>query len=374
MLDFLKITDIRSEQIAIGKQLLTNMKLKYPKERVLWMRKTLEDLATETLKNDISLDDLFYLCIYDYWVYGNTVSEEIYFHFPYKKHEEKKKYITFRTRLLLMRQINDFKESYLLNNKYETYKKFKQYYFRDIIKIESENDYDKFECFVKKHHQFVVKPTSSHIGIGVEKMKITDKDDLKKLFNKFLKQGQMNAKDCFDFDTSFLVEELIEQDERLSSFHPYSVNPVRITTFKRGSEIKLLYPWFKIGANKAFITSAAFGTYDAGIDVETGVVITDGFKENGMSDITHPLSGIQFKGFQIPEWQSLIEIAKRLAGSLPNVNYVGWDMVLTPKGWSIMEGNFTGDFMWQMFNQKGFRKEFENLTGIQMDKDFWWQS
>lgn len=373
MLDFLKITDIRTEQVAIGKQLLEIKKSTYPKERVAWMRKTLKDLATESLLKDVSIDDLFYMCIYDYWVYGNTVSEEIYFYFPYKKHEEKMEYMTFRTRLLLMRQLNDFSVSYIFNNKYETYKYFKDYYNRDVVKIESEDDFDKFESFVSKHHQFVVKPTSSHIGIGVERMNISEGDDLKMVFKNLLLKGEINAKDCFDFDSSILVEELINEDKRMSSFHPYSVNPVRITTLKTKNGTKILYPWFKVGANKAFVTSAAYGTYDAGIDVDTGIVITDGFKENGLSDKIHPLTGFQFKGFQIPEWHSLVDLVEKLANSIPNVNYIGWDMVLTPEGWSIMEGNFTGDFMWQMFNQRGFRKEFESLTGIKMKKQYWWQ-
>ena len=373
-MEFLKISNDRDEQIAIAKKIVETKKKNYSEERVAWMRKSLESLATDSLRASISLDDLFYISIYDYWVYGNTVSEEIYFHFPFKSHEEKSEFMTFRTRNICMLKLNDFRDSYLFNNKYETYKLFKDYYLRDVVKIKSADDYESFVGFIKKHSSFVVKPTSSHIGIGVHKIELNKDDNLQDLFNTLLQQAQDNAKECFDQDDSFLLEELIDQNERLASIHPYSVNGIRITTLRTAEGVKILYPWFKVGANKSFVTSAAFGTYDAGIDPLTGIVVTDGFKENGESDVAHPLTGIPFKGFQIPQWNDLVNLATQIAASLPStVNYVGWDMVLTPQGWSIMEGNFTGDFMWQMYYQKGFRKEFEELTGIQLGKQYWWQ-
>ena len=218
-----------------------------------------------------------------------------------------------------------------------------------------------------------MKPTSSHIGIGVKKITIREDEDQMLLFNSLLKEGKENAKDCFNNDSSFLLEEIIEQDEQLAQIHPYSVNSIRVTTLKCNGGIKILYPWFKVGTNKSFVTSAAFGTYDAGIDPANGVVITDGFKENGVKDAIHPLTGIPFKDYQIPKWNDLLAMANTLANVVPEVNYIGWDLVLTPKGWCIMEGNYAGDFMWQMFNERGFRNEFESLTGITIKKEFWWQ-
>lgn len=373
-MDAIRITDVKEERIQIGKALFESKPLSYPEDRVAWMRKTIRDLSTEEYRKAFSMDELFYLSIYDYWIYGNTISEEIYFHFPFKTHEEKKQYMTFRTRNNFMKILNPSEYAHYFNNKYDTYLKFKDYYLRDVVKIASESDYDKFLAFVKVHPEFVVKPTSSHIGIGVKKITVKKDDDLQALFKSLLEEGKKLAADCFENDASFLLEELIVQDEKLALMHPYSVNGIRLTTLKRpNGEVKVLYPWFKVGANKSFVTSAAFGTYDAGIDPQTGIVNTDGFKENGESDAIHPLTGIAFKGYQIPRWDDLLTLAKTLSDVIPGVNYIGWDFVLTPKGWCIMEGNFTGDFMWQMFNQQGFREEFESLTGLHSDDVYWWQ-
>ena len=52
---------------------------------------------------------------------------------------------------------------------------------------------------------------------------------------------------------------------------------------------------------------------------------------------------------------------------------VGWDMVLTTNGWCIMEGNIYGDFMWQLFYDKGMRADFERLIGWKTNKQYWWE-
>lgn len=370
----IKITDDKLEQINIGKALFNNNPKSYSTERVSSMYRTIEDLAGAELLSHYTKDELFFMSIYDFWVYGNTISEEFYFHFPKKSHEEKSEYTTFRTRLKYMYKINKKEDSYIFNNKWETYKKFKDFYHRDIILIQDAEDYAHFEEFVKKHPVFVIKPTCSHIGIGVRKINVQDYSDAVSLFESLLEEGKKYQSDNFNNETSLLCEELIDQVEELAKIHPYSVNGIRITTFKdKGGDIKILYPWFKVGANKSFVTSAAFGTYDAGINPETGVVYTHGFKENGEYDEVHPLTNIKFKDYVIPKWSECIELVTNLAKGLSTINYVGWDMVLTPKGWAIMEGNFTGDFMWQMFNQKGFKKEWESLIGFKAENEFWWE-
>lgn len=367
------ITDDFQKKVALGKELLENDE-KLTSSRIESLRKEMHSLLTPCMLKDFDETDLFYHSVYDFWVYGNTVSEEIYLHFPYKTHMEKMEYTTFRTRLIWMYQINKKSEAHYFHDKWETYQLFRNYYLRDVVKISSLDDFYSFDAFVKRNPIFVCKPASSHLGIGVKKIDASQYANSKILFEELLSIGKCFTKDSFYNDPSLVLEEVINQDPKLAAIHPFSVNGIRITTFRKDGKIKILYPWFKVGANKSFVTSAAFGTYDAGIDAETGIVNTDGFKENGESDAVHPLTNITFKGYVIPKWQELVSTVTEMALSLPNeINYIGWDMVLTPKGWCIMEGNFTGDFMWQMFNQKGFRTEWEQLTGINIGDGFWWE-
>ena len=76
---------------------------------------------------------------------------------------------------------------------------------------------------------------------------------------------------------------------------------------------------------------------------------------------------------QIPKWNELIELVDELMKKLPEYGYIGWDLVLTPKGWCVMEGNYSGEFTYQMINNRGYKKEFEELIGWKYEKQYWWQ-
>ena len=59
--------------------------------------------------------------------------------------------------------------------------------------------------------------------------------------------------------------------------------------------------------------------------------------------------------------------------AIPDYGYVGWDLVLTPDGWCVMEGNYSGEFTFQLINGRGYKKEFEELIDWKYEKTFWWE-
>ena len=368
------ITDSKQDQIEIGQRLFQEKASIYTENIVAAIKSTITRSMTSRVRQLFSEQDLFFKSIYDYWVYGNDISEEFSLRFVDKTHEQKKEYTTLRTRTQLLDKINTKEDAYLLNDKYEAYKLLEKYYLRDVIKIAEEDDFELFLQFIKEHPVFVAKPCGAGLAIGVHKVDSRDYPDKHGLFVQLLSEGRScEQKYNWCRMSSMVLEELIDQVEELAKIHPYSVNGVRVTTLRQGNDVRILYPWFKVGVNKCFVTSAAQGTFDAGIDANTGIVNTDGFMENGEGLAIHPNTNISFKGYRIPKWDMLLDTVNRLAFEIPTLPYTGWDLVLTPKGWCVMEGNYAGDFMWQMFNQKGFRREFEEMTGLSLNKDFWWQ-
>ncbi len=167
---------------------------------------------------------------------------------------------------------------------------------------------------------------------------------------------------------------MIDQAEEMAVFNPASTNAVRITTVKVDGKVYIYEPWFKIGRGGNFLTSAVFGTLDAGINANTGIVDTVGETESGEQWEYHPDSKIKILGFKIPRWEELTKLAEECALRLPTIGYVGWDFVLSKKGWCIMEGNHSGDFMWQLYRHKGMKKEFEELIGWKLNKNYWWEN
>ena len=373
-LDMVKITEDQLEMIAIGKEIVDKNPEKYSGEMMNLIMGSIKNRFPKA--NQEEINNQIYLTIYHYWTYGASFDEYYYYDFPNKTHEQKKEYMLFQVRMMYGKHLNELDKAHLLMNKYETYQFFKEEYLRDMIWCKSEDDYTSFSNFCSMHPVFVVKPTDMGGGRGVHKDSVVGmtESEKKNYFSSLLKEGKENkAKYLRGNEPSVILEEVIDQDERLGIFNSESVNAVRVNTFMKNDEIIVFEPWLKIGRGGNFLTSAVFGTMDAGIDPKTGIVDTFGYTETGEIWEKHPDNGIEIKGFEVPRWNELIELAKKCALRMPFFKYIAWDIALSKKGWCIMEANYCGDFMWQLYRNKGMKKEFEELIGWKMEKDFWWQ-
>lgn len=373
-LEMIKITEDQKEMICIGKEIVEKNKEKYNDQLINLGLDTVKGRMPDASENQIK--DVFFMTVYHYWAYGATYDEFFYYDFINKNHTEKITYMTFRVRLLYMDHLNKAEDKHLLFNKYETYQLLKEYYKRDVIICRSKDDYDCFLDFVEKHKQFVVKPTDMSGGRGVYKADVSGLNDnqLYEFYSDLLDEAEQNKKKYMrGQESSVVLEELIDQDKSLSIFNPESVNGVRLPTVTVNGEVNFYQPWLKIGRGGNFLTSAVFGTLDAGIDPKTGIIDTPGMNETGEVYEKHPDNGIDIIGFKVPKWKELLALAKECALKLPQFGYIGWDFVLSKKGWCIMEANYSGDFMWQLYRGKGMKKEFEDLIGWKLDKEFWWQ-
>ena len=374
-MDRIKITDNKAEQIAIAKDLMEEKKNKYPASTLEYIKNKIRGCMPGA--DESAVTDTMYITVYFYWVYGCTVDEYFMYRLFEKSYDEIKTYMLAHERVVYNQHLNKEEDAHILQNKFETYELFKDDFKREMILCRNEDDYPAFLAFVKRHPAFVVKPADSGCGNGVHKVDTAglSEGELKQLFADLMGEKDRNKDkfNCGKFEHSILLEELIRQVPELAVVHPASVNGVRVTTVRVGDKVHIYEPWWKIGRGGQFVTSAVYGTLDAGIDAKTGIVDTKGFAENLTSFAVHPDTGTKILGYQIPEWDALCELTTKLALRLENIAYVGWDMVLTPEGWSIMEGNFRGDFMWQMYRERGMKKEFEDLIGWKCEKEFWWQ-
>ena len=370
----IRITNNSDEMIKIAKELVQINQSKYSDDVIKIIKQSVKSHLLN--ESDDEIEKMFWLSIYYYWVYGCTVDEFFYYRLYEKNYAEIKEYVLAHERVLYLQQLNREEDAYLLNNKYETYKLFKDYFLRDVVLIKTEDDLSSFLDFSKKHPEFVVKPVDSGCGHGVHKgsvVNLSDKEIVEYFHSLLVEAGQNSNKYGRNSQKALLLEEIIKQADELSIIHPASVNGIRIVTLRIDNVVKIYQAWWKIGSGGQFVTSAVYGTMDAGIDIDTGVVDTPGVTEKLEIREYHPDTGIRIVGYQIPKWNELIQTVKRMAERLSTISYVGWDMVLTKKGWCVMEGNFRGDFMWQMYRNKGCKKEFENIIGWKLDKEFWWK-
>jgi glutathione synthase/RimK-type ligase-like ATP-grasp enzyme len=214
--------------------------------------------------------------------------------------------------------------------------------------VSSEDDKETFLNFARNHKKFIVKPYNSSGGRGVC-IKNMEETDPEECFNEFISQGG-----------AVVCEELIEQSQKMSVFHPSSVNTLRLPTIRINDEVFLFHPFFRTGVGNAVVDNALSGGNFALVDPETGMVFSDARNEKGDKFQTHPDTGLSYKGYQLPDWDQAVELVKELSAVLKDCRYVGWDLAHTENGWVMVEGNPRGQLVvMQMFFKTGFRKELD---------------
>ena len=172
------------------------------------------------------------------------------------------------------------------------------------------------------------------------------------------------------------MEEVIVQHEDMAIYHPASVNSIRMHTINLGDgDIRLWYPFIRIGVGGNFISSATTGGIIASINAGTGVVETTGYDKLGKITDVHPDTHFTIKGIKIPRWRQLCDKAFEMSERLPTLRYIGWDFVYDKDGeWIVMEGNENAETSSpQLIFHRGMRDELEQLLGFKSTKEYWWE-
>ena len=245
----------------------------------------------------------------------------------------------------------DKKSLRILGAKYATYQYFRPFFKRDIIRVKDNTDKNAFLDFSSRHNRFILKPSGQALGRGIRIINSEDFNNLDALFSDVLSS-------CTE-KTSVVCEELINQHQSFSQIHPESVNSIRIFTYTNESDAVVVCAWLKAGQGNAVIDNGGAGGILAAIDEKTGVITTDAADEHARVFPVHPDTGFVFKGFQIPQWDELLAMTKKMALMLPGVPLIGWDCALSEdKGWQLIEGNEMGQIVIiQVATKRGMLKE-----------------
>ena len=311
---------------------------------------TKEEYADEELKKELRKD------INDSYWYAKTKPYE-YFLFDFRgKNKDKKtrkSFITDVSMLYLLtktgtRKLHDLE----LNEKGNFYKLCQPYFKRKVVDVNCHSDYDAFKDMAMTVHDIILKPVSSGCGGGIFVAHINTADEAKKTFEKVLQSGG-----------NWIAEEFIHQAAEMASWNPTSVNSIRFTTFKNKTGIHYHLPFIRTGRDGAVVDNAGRGGIYAGIDIETGKIMTNGFDEQGNEYKTHPDSKIEYRGWQIPKWKDLIALATEMHEKImPEHHYIGWGFALTDQGWVVIEGNWGQYVCQQSCTKKGYKEIFEKYA------------
>ena len=235
----------------------------------------------------------------------------------------------------------------LLHDKYECYKRLKEFYKRDACKLTADST-EEFLRFCKMHSSFMAKPLSGGGG-GTTFVMHTEglrEDQIKERIESLLSKS-----------SEWMIEELIEQDKQMAQWNSSSVNTVRVCSRINSSGFGVFDAVFRMGRKGSDVDNASSGGVAALVDVKTGKVTSDAIDKKNNVYTEHPDSHLPIKGFDVPKWDELLETVKKVHTQIAPYPYVGWDFALSDKGWVIVEGNW-GHLISQEIRKKGIRKEF----------------
>lgn len=255
-------------------------------------------------------------------------SEYMIFGFYNLSTGEQKKYLTDVEATRLMRPYNNDSEPYL-KSKATFLKNFTRFIHRGWLYVPKAS-YEEFCDFLHKYRTIALKPQYSSWGIGFFKLteeEFASKEDSKEFYQK-LCEGR------------YLAEEFVQSCKELAAFHPSSLNTLRVITFRNGDRFEVFGGGLRVGNNGLCVDNAHGGGIFCEIDPESGKIITDGLDEYSNSYVTHPMTGVPFKGMQIPRWKEVVELCKEASKELPCLRVVGWDVAILEDGTlELIEGN-----------------------------------
>jgi len=150
-----------------------------------------------------------------------------------------------------------------------------------------------------------------------------------------------------DPTNQYLITEFIQTHPDLAQIYPKAVNTIRMIVFKRdGVTPQIGTAYFRIGTEASgFVDNTAQGGMLAQIDIDSGAfgnaqVLKDGYVQPCP---VHPDSGVLIEG-TIPNWDYVKSTVLDIAASMQQLEYLGFDLAITPEGIKLPEINRFPDY------------------------------
>lgn len=142
-----------------------------------------------------------------------------------------------------------------------------------------------------------------------------------------------------------IVEEGLAQHPKLQALYPDSVNTIRVLTMLDLSDHQpfIARAVQRIGTRRSgSVDNWSRGGLSAMIDPDTGQLgrasrLPDGAELEWFDN--HPDTGAPIAGVEVPYWRDVCDLVLHSARVLSFMEYIGWDIVVTPDGPVVLEAN-----------------------------------
>lgn len=214
---------------------------------------------------------------------------------------------------------------------------------------------------ILRQEGFALKPNQGSQGNGIEIIKTYHEGVFNTASNKQLSLNDIK-RHCHEIlsgsfsqsgeEDVVYFEPLIQQSGALQKMSPFGLCDIRVILCKGKVISAMLRMPTKDSSGKANLHQGAIGI---GINIETGVTQTA--KSNKRNIENHPDTLEALIGFQIPDWEDIIEMSKLCQQAIP-LGYIGVDICLDKVlGPLVLEVNGRPGIEIQNIQERGFYNE-----------------
>ncbi|RLK49459.1 sugar-transfer associated ATP-grasp domain-containing protein [Microbacterium telephonicum] len=253
-------------------------------------------------------------------------NDYIEFDFAILTRAERATWVTSPLAMEFSRQFDDPAHVHRFHHKVAFNRDFDRFLQREWLEVVAGNA-DEVEAFAQRHPVFIAKVPVSKSGAGVRRYRADEIDDWAAFHAALLEKDEV------------LLEEPIVQHDDIAAYCAGTVNTTRVTTFVRSDgTVAIINMAQKFGRGQVS-DQGAFGGFYVALH-EDGRAMGDGYDINGEIYPTHPESGARVADFRLPHVEKLQDFMTEVALVVPQVRYVGWDVVMGPDGPVLLEGNW----------------------------------
>ncbi|MFD1316106.1 sugar-transfer associated ATP-grasp domain-containing protein [Namhaeicola litoreus] len=312
-------------------------------------KKFVDFVSVQNNQSKISLlKDIFLSSI----IYNISPLDYFYFKFYEKDRQERETYAGTGTMYEYQLKMNPKSSRNILENKLLFLKEYNGFIKHQYYSLKKDH-IDRLinSIYASKFKKIVLKSSNGQCGEGVEVLEID--------------HNRQSLKEKLSQSKNDLLEEFIVQHDKLMELSPSGLNTIRIfTQLNANNVVDILGCRLRITINSN-VDNLAAGNIAAPVDELTGKVTGPGvYSDITKSDeFSHPITGVEIKGFQVPFWKESIQMVKSAALLHPQNRSIGWDVAITNSGPELLEGNHNWcKLLWQLPVKKGLKKELEKYT------------
>ena len=326
----------------IGKKLLKKIKVAHAVWRDNWRYSGVYSREDAIKKSRIPL---FFDMLYSELTTGSDHNNYFMFFFENKTKSERREWITNHINAHTAARHSSKEIWNLFEDKPKFNTFFKEYVKRRWLDTRVSST-DQITEFIKSLGKVIVKPLNMSHGDGIYILHVDDRQKTARLLSEIQKGHH-----C-------LLEEVKENVPELKALNPTSLNTIRVVTcLNSQGEMHFLCTVLRMGSNDSCIDNSCGGGVTSYIDIETGRLCSAAIDRKRQSFEQHPHTGIELIGYQIPNWNDVLDFVHKVAYVEPRAHYVGWDIALCPDGIELIEGNIPpGEGIIQACDQKPKRQ------------------